>query len=150
MPKSLRLKSELSSSYKNHTTLKGLAGISPGGAITFISQLYTSHISDREISTRSGFLTLPFDRGDSVMADKGFTVEDLLPLWVSLNVPPFLGSKGQMSPEEVVETQSIASLRIPVERGINKMKNFHIWGLVLRHGTPEHKITKTRNTWKIK
>ena len=51
-----------------------------------------------------------------------------------------------MSPEEVVETQSIASLRIPVERGINKMKNFHIWGLVLRHGTPEHKITKTRNT----
>lgn len=38
------------------------------------------------------------------MADKGFTVEDLLPLGVSLNIPPFLGSKGQMSPEEVVET----------------------------------------------
>ena len=44
------------------------------------------------------------------MADKGFTVEDLLPLGVSLKIPPFLGSKGQMSPQKVVETQSIASL----------------------------------------
>ena len=84
MPKSLRLNSELFSSYKNHTTPKGLVGILPGGAITFISQLYTGHISDREIVTRSGFLNLPFDRGDSVMADKGFTVEGLLPLGVSL------------------------------------------------------------------
>jgi len=131
MPKSLRLNSELFSSYKNHTTLKGLVGISPGGALTFISQLYTGHISDREIVKRSGFLNLPFDRGDSVMADEGFTVEDLLPLGVSLNIPPFLGNKGQMSPEEVVETQSIASLRIHVERGINKIKNFHIWDNVV-------------------
>ena len=80
---------------KNHITLKGLVGISPGGAITFINQLYTGHISDREIVTTSGFLNLPFDRGDTAMADKGFTVEDLLPLGVSLNVPPFLGIRGK-------------------------------------------------------
>ena len=65
------------------------------------------------------------------MADKGFTVEDLLPLGVSLNIPPFLGSKGQMSPQEVVETQSIASLHIHVERGITKIKNFHIWDSIV-------------------
>ena len=130
MPKSLRLNSELYSSYKNHTTLKGLVGSSPGGAITFISQLYTGHISDREIITRSGFLNLPFDREDTVMADKGFTVEDLLPLGVSLKIPPFLGNKGQMSPEEVVETHSIASLR-HVERGINTVKSFHIWDSIV-------------------
>ena len=41
MPKSLRLNSELFSSYKNHTTLKALIGISLGSAVTFISQLYT-------------------------------------------------------------------------------------------------------------
>ena len=121
MPKSLRLNSELFSSYKNHTTLKGLVGILPGGAIIFISQLYTGHISNREIVTRSGFRNLPFDRGDSVMAYKGFTLEDLLPLGVSLNIPPFLGNKGQMSLEEVIEAQSIGSLRIHVERGINKI-----------------------------
>ena len=39
MPSSLQLNGGLFSSYKNHTTLKGLVGISPGGAITFISQL---------------------------------------------------------------------------------------------------------------
>ena len=127
MPKSLHLNSELFSSYKNHTTLKGLVGISPGGAITFISQLYTGHISDREIVTRSGFLNLPFDRGDTVVADNGFTVEDLLPLGVSLNILPVLENKGQMSPEEVVETHSITSLHIYVERGINKVKSFHLW-----------------------
>ena len=65
------------------------------------------------------------------MADKGFTVEDLLPLGVSLNIPPFLGSKGQTSPQEVVETQSIAFLCIHVERGLNKIKNFHIWDSIV-------------------
>ena len=94
---SLRLNSELFSSYKNHTTLKGLVGISPGGAITFISQLFSGHISDREI------VNLPFDRGDSVMADKGFTVEDLLPLGSLPEYTTFFG-KGEMSPKEVVET----------------------------------------------
>ena len=65
------------------------------------------------------------------MAVKGFTVEDLYPLGVSLNIPPFLGSKGQMSAQEVVETPSIASLRVHVERGINKIKNFHIWDSIV-------------------
>ena len=39
MPSSLLLNSKLFSSYKNHVTLKGLVGIAPSGAITFISQL---------------------------------------------------------------------------------------------------------------
>lgn len=61
--------------------------------MTFISQLYTGSISDREIIRRSGFLNLPFDDKDSIMADKGFTIQDLLPLGVSLNLPPFLEAK---------------------------------------------------------
>lgn len=74
MPSSLQRNGELFSSYKNHKTLKGLVGIYPGGAVTFISQLYTGSISDREIVRRSGFLELPFDDEDPVMADKGFTI----------------------------------------------------------------------------
>ena len=89
MPKSLRLNGELFSAYKKHTTFKGLVGISPGGAITFISQLYTGHISDREVVQRSGLLQMPFDKGDEIMADKGFTVEDLLPVLYFVNYPPF-------------------------------------------------------------
>jgi len=127
MPSSLLLNSELFSSYKNHVTLKGLVGISPSGAITFMSQLYTGSISDREIVLRSGLLSQAFDDGDSVMADKGFQIQDILPLAVSLNIPPFLGGNSQMSAEDVVRTQQIASVRIHVERAINKIKNVWIW-----------------------
>ena len=127
MPSSLLLNSELLSSYKNNATLKCLVGITPGGAMSFVSQLYTGHISDREIVMPSGFLDQQFNNGDSVMADKGFTIDDLLPPGVGLNIPPFLGMQGQMSAEDVVKTQSIASLRVHVERAINKIKNFRIW-----------------------
>ena len=66
------------------------------------------------------------------MADKGFSVEDPLHPGVSLNIPPFFGSKGrQISPQEVVETQSIAFVSIHVERGINKIKHFHIWDSIV-------------------
>ena len=131
MPSSLLLNTELFSSYKNHTTLKGLIGIAPNGAVTFISQLYTGSISDREIVIRSGFLAQEFSEGDSVMADKGFTIQDLLPLRTSLNIPPFLGQFEQMSPENVIRTQQIASVRIHVERAINRIKNYRIWNGVI-------------------
>jgi len=71
---------------------------------------------------KAGFLNLPFDRGDSVTADREFTVE------VGSSCSHHLfWTKGKMSPEEVAETQSVASLRNHVERGINKTKNFRIW-----------------------
>ena len=44
MPSSLLLNTELFSSYKNNTTLKGLIGIAPKAAVTFISQLYSGSI----------------------------------------------------------------------------------------------------------
>ena len=72
MPSRLHLNWELFSAYKNHTTLKGSVGISPSGAVAFRIQLYTGSISDREIVRRSGFLNLPFDDKDPIMADKGF------------------------------------------------------------------------------
>ena len=131
MPSSLQLNGELFSAYKNNTTLKGLVGISPGGAVTFINQMYTGSISDREIVRRSGLLNLPFDEKDSIMANKGFTIQDLLPLGVSLNLPTFLGASSQMAAEDVVKTQELASLQIHVERAINKIKNFHIWDRVI-------------------
>ena len=46
------------------------------------------------------------------MADKGFTIEDVLPLGISLNIPSFSGMSDQMTPEDVIKTQDIASLRI--------------------------------------
>ena len=46
-PSSLTLHSEFYSNYKSATTLKGLIGITPAGAVSFVSALYTGSISDK-------------------------------------------------------------------------------------------------------
>ena len=92
--------------------------------LVFLSQL------DVKVA-RSGFLDLPFKDNDSVMVDKVFTFQDLLPLGVSLNIPPLIGSSRQMPTEDVVKTQEIASIGIHLERGINKIKIFHILDRVI-------------------
>lgn len=74
MPSSSVVKSQTYSNCKSANTLKGLVGISPSGScITFISQLYTGSISDREITERCGVLKMPFQAGDSLMAIKDST-----------------------------------------------------------------------------
>lgn len=88
-PSSLTLQSEVFSSYKNTTTLKGLIGIAPCSAVTFVSSLFTGSISDRELTERSGLLDL-LEPGDGCMADKGFTIEKLLAdRGATLIIPPF-------------------------------------------------------------
>ena len=37
----------------------------PSGAVTFVSQLYTGNISDKELTERCGLLKLPWDKNDS-------------------------------------------------------------------------------------
>ena len=126
-PSMLELQQITFSSYKNHSTYKALVGISPGGIVTFVSKLYSGAISDRELTKKSGLLDL-LERGDTVMADRGFTIQDdLTPLGVQVNIPPFLKGKEQLDGEELIETRRIASLRIHVERAMERIKNYHIF-----------------------
>ncbi|XP_047141460.2 uncharacterized protein LOC124816348 [Hydra vulgaris] len=126
-PSSLRHQSSLFSSYKHHVTYKGLLGISPSGAITFqASQFYDGSISDRKIVVRSGFLNKElWNKNDSVMANRGFTISDHLnTINVKLNIPSFLNGQLQLNKEDATESQTIASLRIHVERAIRRIKVF--------------------------
>ena len=50
-----------------------------------------------------------------------------------------------MPAEDVVKTQEIASLRIHVERAINKIKNFHIWDEVI----PLHQLGLVNQMWSV-
>ena len=113
------------SSYKNHNTLKVLIGITPSGVVSFISKLYGGSISDRELTVKSGLLEL-LEPGDSVMADKGFTIADLLAArGVSLNIPP-MKTQDQFTEQELLATRRVASIRIHVERAIKRIKAFKI------------------------
>ncbi|XP_065196381.1 uncharacterized protein LOC135827875 [Sycon ciliatum] len=131
---SLPAQSQLYSSYKTHTTLKGLIGMTPDGAVAFISELFTGSISDRELTIRSHFLDLlpAAGYGTSIMADKGFDIQDLLvPYGVKLNIPPFKRSGHQMALEDVQKTQQIAKLRIHVERLMERIKEFNIFSKIV-------------------
>ena len=65
------------------------------------------------------------------MADCGFDIRDILPHGVTLNIPPFKGTRAQLSAEETEETARIASVGIHVERAIGRVKNHHILDGVL-------------------
>ena len=94
-PFSLNTQSCLYSSYKSHVTYKVLAGIAPSAAVIFVSQLYGASISEKEFVNRSAFLKKElWSDGDSVIADKGFTIHDeLARVGVSLNIPALLGGR---------------------------------------------------------
>ena len=105
-PSSLTIQSSLFFHYKYDVTYKGLVGIAPSGGITFISELYDGSISDVEIVQRCGILKKDlWDESDSLMADRGFNIENLLkPLGVSLNIPALLHGREQLTNEEVTES----------------------------------------------
>lgn len=121
VPSSFVTQSSLYSHYKSTHTFKGLVEVSPHGYVTVVSELFTGCTSDRECVIRSGFLELEFDEGDSIMADKGFRIEDLAgEIGVKVNIPPFL-RRDQFTAEE---TPDIAALRIHVERRIQRISAF--------------------------
>ncbi|CAC5420783.1 unnamed protein product [Mytilus coruscus] len=125
-PTNLKSRSETYSNYKSHNTAKYLVGIAPHGHIMFISRAFGGMASDKFIVEKSGFLQylLP---GDEVMANRGFTIDDLLfPLRVKLNIPAFTKCKPQLSNEDLTTTRRIARVRIHVERAIRRLKVFKI------------------------
>ena len=129
MATSGRSQSATYSEYKHHNTAKGLIGITPAGAVSFVSDLYAGRTSDKQATIDCGIIDL-LDQNDSVMADKGFEIADDLPKGVELNIPSFLRGKDHLSVEEEIETRKIASVRIHVERTISRIKTFGILSTV--------------------
>ena len=107
-----------------------LVGIVPKGGISFVSTLYGGSISDKELTQKSG-LTEKLQYGDVIMADRGFNIQEMLAIkGVKVNLPPFMNESGQFSESELLETRRIASLRIHVERAMERIKNYHILDFV--------------------
>ena len=73
----------------------------------------------------SGLLDL-LEPGDAIMADWGFTIDDILPPGVTLNIPPRMNDSGQLTESEQTSTQCIASVRIHVECTMERIQNYEI------------------------
>ena len=65
------------------------------------------------------------------MADRGFNIQEMLASkGVKVNIPPFMNQDGQFEEGELLETRRIATLRIHVERAMERIKNYHILDFV--------------------
>ncbi|KAK7106775.1 hypothetical protein V1264_017993 [Littorina saxatilis] len=114
------------SSYKHSNTVKVLVGVTPGGLTSFVSDAYGGSSSDRQIVERSALTTL-CDPHDSIMADKGFNVQDIFALRdVHINIPAFFKQKNRLSPTTRADDRKIASKRVHVERVIGMAKVYAI------------------------
>ena len=130
------------STYKSNNTAKALIGITPNCFISFLPDLQPGRMSDREVVVRSGLVEL-LEPGDLVMADRGFTIEDLLSEKVELNIPPFLRDKPQFDQAEVADTRSIAAVRIHVERVIGRVRRYRILNTVY----PNNSLSQLNKIW---
>lgn len=67
--RNLTLRALTWANYKHHNTVKILVGISPSGAVFFISYAFGGRASDKLITQKSGFLN-NLEYGDQVLADR--------------------------------------------------------------------------------
>lgn len=103
--------------------MKYLIGITPQGAISFISKGWGGRDSDKHITENCGILNklLP---GDIVLADRGFDIKDSVGMMCAeVKVPAFTKGRCQLDAKAVENTRAIAHLRIHVERVIGSMRN---------------------------
>ena len=114
------------SSYKHHCTMKCLIAVTPTGGACFVSHLYEGSIDDVRIFQESGILDF-IKPGDSILVDKGFTVQELLLVkQAKVFIPPFLGKRDKFTKEEILLTKKIAKARIHVERFNERLKKFRL------------------------
>ncbi|KAK3913087.1 Putative transposase for insertion sequence element IS112 [Frankliniella fusca] len=115
------------SNYKHYNTQKYLIGISCYGSIIFCSGGFEGNKSDKEILNESGMMKY-LQKGDSVMADRGFNVRsELADIGVNLIKPSnFKKSKQFLKPSEEVLTKDTASARIFVEHAIKSIKDWRL------------------------
>ena len=122
-PQNFSARAKTYSNYKKHNTIKFLIGITPFGTISFLSDCWGGRVSDKNLTQCSKFFDL-LERGDTILADRGFTIgEDLGVFGVKLEVPSFTRGKKQLSQRDVEHSKNLSHVRIHVERVIGLVKN---------------------------
>ena len=128
-PNNLTAQAQTWSNYKHNNTVKYLIGISPSGAVMFLSSGWGGRVSDKQITIDSGFID-KLAAGDCILADRGFNVKaELAVKGAVLKIPSF--TKGKKPGSEVDMSRQLANVRIHVERVIGRLKKFRILNSII-------------------
>ena len=103
--------------------MKYLVSATPAGFISFVSRGYGGRVTDRNIVIDSGFLSVA-PVSSKVLADRGF--KNLGNHGIDFIVPPSKNRNRTFTKAEVLKTRQIASLRIQIERVIERLREFHL------------------------
>lgn len=116
------------STYKNQNTLKSLIGISGDGAVNFVSTLEGGSISDRDLTVKCGILGKDWAKGDVLMADRGFEIQDnLAPLGVKLNIPLFLKGNVNLKRMNLWKLDALPSFAFMLSEPLSASKPITSW-----------------------
>lgn len=128
IPKGIGNRVFMYSHYKKGFTAKVLIAIDPCGFISLVSEASGGRKSDTQISIESKLIDILED-GDVVLADKGFpefkTKLEEEGKKVTFIMPPFLEDKSHFTREETEETYKVASVRIHVERVMQRLRLYN-------------------------
>ncbi|XP_028303821.1 uncharacterized protein LOC114463999 isoform X2 [Gouania willdenowi] len=125
-PTHLTARAQTWSSYKHNHTVKYLVGVTPAGAISFLSPGWGGSVSDKQITVESGFLDL-VEEGDEVLADRGFLFGDELAAHgATLKIPFFTKGVKQMSAQDDDSSRQLSRVCFHVEKVIGRWKRFRI------------------------
>jgi hypothetical protein len=121
------------SDYHHFNGAKFLGAVTPCGAFAHSSKASPARTTDNAVTELCGFLG-HLEKGDIIVADKGFTVFHLLnKLEVSFYIPPFKGfGQEQFPTEELVRASKAANLHVHVERAFERTKKHKIFSCPLQ------------------
>uniref|UniRef100_A0A146UYI6 Uncharacterized LOC105939542 n=1 Tax=Fundulus heteroclitus TaxID=8078 RepID=A0A146UYI6_FUNHE len=132
-PSHLKPQSEIYAQFNQKDAVKYLLGITPQGAVCFVSEGCGQRVSDKRLTEQCGILhkLLP---GDFLLADRGFSVADEDGLMCSQLKPPgFTRGRARMRPKWPAETQQRAQLRVHVEKVVGLVRDTYS---ILQHALP--------------
>lgn len=113
-------------------TFKGLIGMAPHGAVTFVSSLYAGSVSDNDVLKKSG-IVLYLKPEMAIMVNKDFLVDDCVPCRIYRPAHPLKREQmeGGENVGEMNDAQSIAQLRVHIEHLISRVKQHKLLDTVM-------------------
>ena len=109
-------------------TFKCLTAVTPNGGACFVSDLFEEDIDDVQMF-RECRIMKHIRPHDVILADRGFTVQDLVnKLQADVKIPSFLKGRSSVSAAEELSTRKDAKARIHVKRFNECVKSFPLVG----------------------